>query len=71
MPRPFYLQERPGAYCTGGRVSTRVGLAWCGKLGFNPWTVKAIARCYNDYTVWPMVSLQLILKVSGMLVWCS
>jgi hypothetical protein len=31
MPRLFYHQERPGANCTGGRVSTRVSLARCRK----------------------------------------
>jgi hypothetical protein len=71
IPRPFYPQGRPGASCTGGRVSTRVSLARCRKSGFSPWNVESIASCYNDYTVWLMVPLQLTLKVSGMLVWCS
>jgi hypothetical protein len=55
MPRPLYLWERPCAHRMGGRVSTTVGLARCGKshppLGFNPWTLQPIASHYSDYTV--------------------
>ena len=31
--------------------------------GFNPCTVESVASCYDYYSVWPMVSLRLVLKV--------
>jgi hypothetical protein len=52
MPRPFYPQERPGTYCTGGWVGPQGQSGCVQKIspppGFDPQTVQSIASHYTD-----------------------
>jgi hypothetical protein len=53
-PKPLPW-ERLGTHCIGDWVDSRAGMDGCRKsrppLGFDPWTIQAIASCYTDWAI--------------------
>jgi hypothetical protein len=70
MLRPFYPPVKTLCQLYRRQSEHQCQSAQVQKIS-TPSGFKPEASSYNDDTVWPMVSLQLILKASGLLVWCS